>query len=163
LWLKVPLIPKLLPACAAWLASKVESSMFAMSPVANVGVGMRKMMLFAARAALKLGCGRLQLPASDLPETVNRSSTPPFGAFGLALTEASGWPAFMPVLLRTPGSVWASAIPGNRSAVRNARTRASFVVFIADLLGLGGAPHPLLVDTLPHSSRIRDCGIPCRM
>src|SRR2546429_2879150 len=34
---------------------------------------------------------------------------------------------------------------------------------IADLLGLGGAPHPLLVDTLPHSSRIRDCGIPCRM
>src|SRR5437016_9041554 len=58
LWLKVPLIPKLLPACAAWLASKVESSMFAMSPVPNVGVGMRKMMLFAARAALKLGCGR---------------------------------------------------------------------------------------------------------
>src|SRR5271169_2595612 len=38
------------------------------------------MMLFAARAALKLGWGRLQLPASGRPATVNRSSTPPLGA-----------------------------------------------------------------------------------
>src|ERR1700675_1240460 len=27
----------------------------------------------------KLGCGMLQLPASERPETVNKSSTPPFG------------------------------------------------------------------------------------
>src|SRR6266446_364157 len=59
--------------------------MFAINPVPNVGVGMRKIMLFAALAALKLGCGRLQLPASARPERVNRSSTPPLGAFGLAL------------------------------------------------------------------------------
>src|SRR6266478_6411890 len=59
--------------------------MFAINPVPNVGVGMRKIMLFAALAALKLGCGRLQLPASARPETVKRSSTPPLGAFGFAL------------------------------------------------------------------------------
>src|SRR6202008_1210142 len=85
LWLKVPLIPRLLPPCALWLASRVESSMFAISPVPNVGVGMREIMLFAALAASKLGCCRLQLPASDRPETVTRSSPPPLGALGLAL------------------------------------------------------------------------------
>ena len=42
------------------------------------------MMLLADRAALKLGCGRLQTPASDRPETVNTSSTPPLGALVLA-------------------------------------------------------------------------------
>src|SRR5277367_4417851 len=43
------------------------------------------MMLLADTAAAKLGCGRalalLQVPASERPVTVNRSSTPPFGAF----------------------------------------------------------------------------------
>src|SRR5579864_3106299 len=63
--------------------------MFAISPVPNVGVGMRKMMLFAALARLKLGCCRLQVPASERPETVNRSSTPPLGALGLALPDGS--------------------------------------------------------------------------
>ena len=63
--------------------------MFAISPVPNAGVGMRKMMLFAALAALKLGCCRLQVPASVRPETVNRSSTPPLGALGLALPNGS--------------------------------------------------------------------------
>src|SRR5579864_7600622 len=38
------------------------------------------MMLPAEIAALKLGCGRLQFPASERPLTVNRSSTPPLGA-----------------------------------------------------------------------------------
>src|SRR6516225_8561095 len=46
---------------------------------------MRKMMLLAALAALKLGCCRLQEPASDRPETVKRSSTPPFGLLVLAV------------------------------------------------------------------------------
>src|SRR6266436_696511 len=59
--------------------------MFAISPVPNVGVGMRKMMLFAALAALKLGCCRVQAPASARPVTVNRSSTPPLGALVLAV------------------------------------------------------------------------------
>src|SRR5216684_1217526 len=59
--------------------------MFAISPVPNTGVGMRKMILFVTLAVLKLGCCRLQLPASVRPETVKRSSTPPLGAFGLGL------------------------------------------------------------------------------
>src|SRR5207248_6116554 len=59
--------------------------MFAIRPAPNVGVGMRKMMLFVALAALKLGCCRLQAPESARPETVNRSSTPPLGALGLGL------------------------------------------------------------------------------
>ena len=42
-------------------------------------------MLFAASAAAKLGCVRLQLPASERPVTVNRSSTPPLGALVLAV------------------------------------------------------------------------------
>src|SRR5215472_13005592 len=58
--------------------------MFAISPVPNVGVGMRKMMLLAALAALKLGCCKLQLPASERPLTVNRSSTPPLGLLRFA-------------------------------------------------------------------------------
>src|SRR5258708_34198236 len=59
--------------------------MLAIIPEPNTGVGMRKMMLFAALAALKLGCVRLQAPASARPETVNRSSTPPLGAAVLAV------------------------------------------------------------------------------
>src|SRR5882672_11744376 len=78
--LKAPLIPRPLPACAAWLASRVESSMFSTSPAPNSGVGMRKIRLLAAWAAAKLRCGMLQLPASARPETVYRSSTPPLGA-----------------------------------------------------------------------------------
>src|SRR5437667_7296069 len=221
--------------------------MLAISPMPNVGVGMRKMMLFAALAALKLGCCKLQAPASVRPVTVNRSSTPPLGAlwlalpnwskkngkrasrtgplartkygmglvlpfttplaitwlwgfgptlgkipeaglvppgagcewhaphesklnrgprpglspvtvwcslncaspvwkkaksFGLVVTEASGWPAFTPVLLRTPGSVWASNIAGENSATKHAKTDVSCIVFIPDLLRLGSAPSP---------------------
>src|SRR5580765_5638600 len=40
---------------------------------------MRKMMLFTAFADVKLGCARLQAPASGRPETVKIVSTPPFG------------------------------------------------------------------------------------
>src|SRR6267378_1906534 len=58
LWLKVPLMPKLLLALAAC-------------------------------AWAKLGCCRLQLPASERPDTVNKSSTPPLGAFGLGFPLAS--------------------------------------------------------------------------
>src|SRR5258706_7559955 len=43
------------------------------------------MRLLVACAWAKLGCCKLQLPASERPETVNRSSTPPLGAFGLGL------------------------------------------------------------------------------
>ncbi len=59
--------------------------MLAIKPAPKTGVGMRKMMLLAALAALKLGCPRLQLPASLRPLTVNRSSTPPLGALRLAV------------------------------------------------------------------------------
>src|SRR6266436_1919637 len=59
--------------------------MFAIRPAPKTGVGIRKMMLFVDPAALKLGCCRLQLPASERPETVNKSSTPPLGAFRLGL------------------------------------------------------------------------------
>src|SRR5215813_29025 len=85
LWLKVPPMPKLLLRFAAWLFNRVESSRFSIKPAPNVGVGMRKMMLLAFCAALKLGCGKLQLPASERPVTVNKSSTPPFGALVLAV------------------------------------------------------------------------------
>src|SRR5260370_17091282 len=59
--------------------------MLAIKPAPKTGVGMRKMMLLAATAALKLGCRRLQEPASARPLTVNRSSTPPLGALRLAV------------------------------------------------------------------------------
>src|SRR5215469_17721168 len=59
--------------------------MLAIKPVPKVGVGMRKMMLLAAFAALKLGCCKLHAPASARPLTVNRSSTPPFGLLRLAV------------------------------------------------------------------------------
>src|SRR5215468_12401575 len=59
--------------------------MFAIKPVPKVGVGMRKMMLLAALAALKLGCCKLHAPASARPLTVKRSSTPPFGLLVLAV------------------------------------------------------------------------------
>src|SRR5215472_9455230 len=78
-------MPKLLLAFAARFCSRVESSMLAINPVPKVGVGMRKMMLLAAFAALKLGCCRLQEPASERPETVKRSSTPPLGLLVLAV------------------------------------------------------------------------------
>ena len=63
--------------------------MFSISPAPKTGVGMRKIMLRVAPAALKLGCCRLQLTASARPETVKRSSTPPLGAFGLGLPNRS--------------------------------------------------------------------------
>src|SRR5579864_6226986 len=84
LWLKAPDMPKLLLRLFFWFVNRVESSRFSISPAPKVGVGMRKMMLFAAWAAAKLGWGRLQLPASERPETVNRSSTPPLGLLVLA-------------------------------------------------------------------------------
>src|SRR5260370_2788883 len=59
--------------------------MLAIKPEPKTGVGMRKMMLLAALAALKLGCPRLQAPASARPLTVNRSSTPPLGELVLAV------------------------------------------------------------------------------
>src|SRR5215472_6733160 len=78
-------MPKLLLRLLWRFCCRVESSMLAISPVPNTGVGIRKMMLFAARAALKLGCPRTQVPASARPLTVNRSSTPPLGLFVLAV------------------------------------------------------------------------------
>jgi hypothetical protein len=63
-------------------------------------------------------------------------------SFALAVTEANGWPAFTPVLLRTPGSLWANAIAGKNRASKNARTEASLIVFIPGLLGLGSALSP---------------------
>jgi hypothetical protein len=45
---------------------------------------MRKMMLLAFIAAWKLGWAKLQVPASERPLTVNRSSTPPLGALVFA-------------------------------------------------------------------------------
>src|SRR5271166_101575 len=83
LWLKVPETPKLLLRFFAWLVNRVESSTFSIKPAPNVGVGIRKMMLLVCCAVLKLGCGRLHVPASGRPLTVNRSSTPPLGAFVL--------------------------------------------------------------------------------
>src|SRR5215472_17057366 len=59
--------------------------MLAIRPVPNVGVGMRKMRLLAAAAAAKLGCWRLQFPASLRPLTVNSSSTPPLGLLVLGV------------------------------------------------------------------------------
>src|ERR1700675_1286576 len=56
--------------------------MFPIRPAPKSGVGMRKIMLFSARASSKLGCGSIvHVDASDRPTTVNRSSTPPLGAF----------------------------------------------------------------------------------
>src|SRR6267143_910466 len=78
-------MPKLLLALAARLFNRVESSTFSINPVPKVGVGIRKIRLLVACAWAKLGCCKLQLPASERPETVNRSSTPPLGAFGLGL------------------------------------------------------------------------------
>src|SRR5579863_6137549 len=78
-------MPKLLLRLFAWLVSKVESSRFSIRPAPKVGVGMRKMMSLACSAAAKLGCGKLQLPASVRPLTVNRVSTPPLGLLVLAV------------------------------------------------------------------------------
>src|SRR6266550_623908 len=68
-------------------------------------------------------------------------------AKSLAVTEVNGWPAFTPVLLRTPGSVWANAIPVKNNAAKIARTDARFVVFIPDLLRLGSAQAPPVLRT----------------
>src|SRR5580700_3780836 len=88
-WLKVPEMPKRLLLLAAAFFNKVESSRFSIRPAPNTGVGIRKIMLLASCAALKLGCGRalllLQVPASERPVTVNRSSTPPLGLLVLAV------------------------------------------------------------------------------
>src|SRR5882672_101933 len=78
-------MPKLLLRLAAWLFNRVESSRFSIKPAPKVGVGMRKMMLFVCPAVLKLGCTRLQGPASERPVTVKRSSTPPLGALRLGV------------------------------------------------------------------------------
>src|SRR5689334_9590932 len=59
--------------------------MFSTSPAPNTGVGIRNIRLLAACAVAKLGCCRLQAPASARPETVYRSSTPPLGAEVLAV------------------------------------------------------------------------------
>jgi len=64
-------------------------------------------------------------------------------SFGLVATEANGWPEFTPVLLRTPGSVWANAISGKNNAAKIATADASFAAFIPDLLRLGSALSPL--------------------
>src|ERR1700722_8077361 len=80
LWLKVPEMPKRLFLLFAWLINRVESSKFSIRPAPKVGVGTRKMMLLSCPAMLKLGGGRLQVPASERPEAVNKFSTPPFGA-----------------------------------------------------------------------------------
>src|SRR5580765_6040570 len=87
LWLKVPLVPNV-PAFAAALFSKVESSMFSINPRPKVGVGMRKITLPVATAWAKLGCVILQAPASTRPVMVYRSSTPPFGLFTSGLPAA---------------------------------------------------------------------------
>ena len=73
------------------------------------------------------------------------------------MTEANGWPAFTPVLLRTPGSVWANAIPGKNNATKNTRTEASFIVFIPGLLRLGSTLS-LLLGVLPDSHRPSNWG-----
>src|SRR5882762_3309201 len=83
--LSAPEMPKWLLLFAAWLFNRVESSKFSIKPAPKTGVGMRKMMLFAACAALKLGCGKLHEPTSERPVTVNRFSTPPLGALRLAV------------------------------------------------------------------------------
>src|SRR5215468_6868877 len=59
--------------------------MFSTNPAPNTGVGIRNIRLLAACACAKLGCCRLQAPASARPETVYRSSTPPLGALVLAV------------------------------------------------------------------------------
>src|SRR5580704_10746629 len=82
--LNAPPTPKLLLRLAARFFNRVESSRFSISPAPKTGVGIRKMMLSAALAPSKFGCVRLQAPASERPVTVNRSSTPPLGAFRLA-------------------------------------------------------------------------------
>src|ERR1700691_1306462 len=79
LWLNVPLTPTLLLRFAAWLFNRVESSRFSTKPAPKTGVGIRKMILPSSCAVAKLGCVRLQLPASERPVTVNIVSTPPFG------------------------------------------------------------------------------------
>src|ERR1700722_16825863 len=94
LWFKVPEMPRRLLLLAAVFFSRVDSSRFSIRPAPKVGVGIRKIMSFACCAAAKLGCGRLQLPASERPVTVNRSSTPPLGA--LVFTE--------PLLLKKNGN-----------------------------------------------------------
>src|SRR5258708_24513195 len=59
--------------------------MLAIKPAPKTGVGIRKMMLLTALAALKLGCPRLHAPASARPLTVKMVSTPPLGALTLAV------------------------------------------------------------------------------
>jgi len=56
-----------------------------------------------------------------------------------------------PVLLRTSGSVWANNIAGENSATKHAKTDASFIVFIPDLLRLG-AHHPLRFGAHPKTT-----------
>src|ERR1051326_870125 len=123
LWLKVPEMPNLLCEFAAWFASRVESSRFSISPAPNVGVGIRTIKLLYWPAVLKLGCGRLQDPASDRPVTVKRFSTPPFGAlkFGVPLPlkkKGNLASTVGPFALRKYGTVSAGAVglPANANS-----------------------------------------------
>ena len=71
-------------------ACKLASGVASTKPVPNVGVGMRKMILFEAIAAAKSGCARWQFGASDRPAIVKRSCTPPSGVpSGLRMNRAS--------------------------------------------------------------------------
>src|SRR5271163_4902173 len=91
-------MPRSLLRLTTWLFNRVESSRFSIRPAPKTGVGIRKMMLFSATAVAKLGCGSavllVQVPASERPVTVYRSSTPPLGS--LVLTD--------PLLLKKNGN-----------------------------------------------------------
>src|SRR5207253_6890867 len=60
-----------------------------------------------------------------------------------------------PVSLRTPGSVWANIISGNRNAVSNAKTHANLLAFISHPPRNGKAGHSfgpgMLLVTFLHS------------
>src|SRR6266849_4067675 len=79
--LKLPEMPNDLLCCAlaAKAAWRPESGTASTNPRPNVGVGMRKMALFAATAAAKFGCWMLQPGASERPVMTKRSCTPPSG------------------------------------------------------------------------------------
>src|SRR5712671_3684140 len=75
---------------AAKVAWRPESGTASTNPRPNVGVGMRKMTLFAESAAAKFGCVMLQPGASERPLMTKRSWTPPSGVpSGLRTKRAS--------------------------------------------------------------------------
>jgi len=81
------------PFCCAWAAKafwRDRSEMPSTNPSPNVGVGIRKMTLFAATCAAKLGCAKTQPGASERPCIEKRSCTPPSGVpSGLSTKRAS--------------------------------------------------------------------------